>query len=165
MVARQAEISITWSAFEHGSAREASRFEDFGIPDTRRCTLCHWQGCSHVLLSFEDQAAHEALHHDHRFSTDSALLASENDGRLRLKEAPEDRLHPEWSVIAVPTPVQFPISPEIGLAGRLEPSRLCVAPHGDALSPKSGHSDVDQGSSTRSKRANSHIRELTKTPE
>ena len=84
MVPRQAEISITWSASEHGSARKASRFEDFGIPDTRRRTLCNWQGCSHVLLSFEDQAAHEALHHDHRFSTDSTLLASENDGRLRL---------------------------------------------------------------------------------
>ena len=105
--------------FEHGSARKASRFKDFGIPDTRRRTLCHWQGCSHVLLSFEDQAAHEALHHDHRFSTDSALLASENDGRPRLMEAPEDRLHPEWSVIAVPTLVQFPISPRMGLAGRL----------------------------------------------
>lgn len=71
------------------------------------------------MLSFEDQAAHEAFNHDHRFSTDSALLASENDGRPRLMEAPEDRLHPEWSVIAVPTLVQFPMSPRMGLAGRL----------------------------------------------
>lgn len=56
--------------------------------DTRRRILRHWRGSSHVLLSLEDQAAHEALHHEGRSSSDSALLVGEISSCLKLREAP-----------------------------------------------------------------------------
>ena len=80
----------TQSSSEHSSARKASRSEESEILDNRRCISCEWQGCSHVLLSSEDQAAHETLHWNDRSSSDSALLASKNNKRPRLTGAPED---------------------------------------------------------------------------
>lgn len=56
--------------------------------DTRRRILRHWQGSSHVLLSPEDQAAHEARRHNSRSSSDSALLASETSSWPKVREAP-----------------------------------------------------------------------------
>lgn len=90
MVPCPAQRIFVRSPFEHNSARKASRFEEPEVADTRRRIRCQWPGCFQVLLSSEDQAAHGALHYNDRSSSDSALLASENNKRPRLRGDPED---------------------------------------------------------------------------
>ena len=90
MTRRSPKEILTASSFDHSSARKASWFQESGI-DTRRRNFSQWQGGSRVLLSSEDQTAHEALHHNDPSSSDSALPASENKWR-RLKSTLEETL-------------------------------------------------------------------------
>ena len=84
----------TWYPFEHGSARKVTTPEKSKDSDTRERTLSRWQGCSHALLCSEDQAAHEAGHHDSQPSSSSVLRASEYNSRPRLGRVSENNSLP-----------------------------------------------------------------------
>lgn len=80
-VPRPAQKNVIPSPFEHSSVRKASRFEEPEVLDTRRRVF---------LLSSEDQATHEPLHHDNWSSADSALRTSGENKRNRTGEDLED---------------------------------------------------------------------------
>ena len=80
-VLRPAQKNVIRSPFEHSSVRKPSRFEESEVLDTGR-RVC--------LPSSEDQAAHEALHHDDWSLSDSALRASGDNKRSRTGEDLED---------------------------------------------------------------------------
>lgn len=90
MLPQSAQKLITRSPLENNSACKASRVEESGITDIRRRILCQRPGFSHILLSSEEQAEHEALYHNDWSSSDSASLAEENNKRRRPREAPKN---------------------------------------------------------------------------
>ena len=92
MVPHLGQKPLPQSLLEHSYAPKAAKASrsDREISDVGQRISCRWQGCSHVLLSPEDQAAHESVHLDDQSSSDSALLASQKNERHRFKGGSED---------------------------------------------------------------------------
>ena len=84
-VPRPAQKILTRSPLEHSSVRKASGFEESECLNTRRRSLCHWQGRSHCLISSKDGAAHEVIHNNDQSSSNGP-----NNKRPRPREAPDD---------------------------------------------------------------------------
>lgn len=88
--------SVLYKILSHGlrssTALLTVRRDYTRLLETRRLILCRSPQFSHDLLSSEDKVAHEALHHNHRYSINSALLTNEDNTRPKLRVAPEDDL-------------------------------------------------------------------------